>query len=326
VLAQLREDSAFRSNVGLVNGWKRPARVAIDLYDGDGSLIATANRVIPPESNIQLGRPFDSIGGRSNVGSGYAVIRVLAGEQVFAYASVVDNTTNDPTTIPMKRGAGVTRNWVAAAAHADGAHASLWRTDVTILNLSGDTATAELRFRGAGNSTMTVVLSDGEQRLIEDVVAELGESGSGSLEIVSDRPTLVGSRTYNVSDAGTFGQYLDGRPSDELAGTGHTVWLPQLRQSSEFRSNIGLGNTTAAPATVRVRFFDGEGTRLAQTVRVLPAHGWLQLQEPFDRIAGRTDLDEAYATVTVEAGEGIIAYASVIDNHTNDPTTVPMVF
>lgn len=326
VLAQLREDPVFRSNIGLANGWRRPARVAIDLHDGDGSLVATVNRNIPPQTTIQLGRPFDSIGGRTDVSSGYAVIRVLAGQQIFAYASVIDNTTNDPTTIPVNHGTGAKRSWVAAAAHADGAHASQWRTDLTLLNRSGDAATTELRFRGAGNSTMTVVLSDGEQWLIEDVVAELGESGSGSLEIVSDRPIVVGSRTYNVGVAGTFGQYLDGRPSDALAGVGDTTWLPQLRQNADFRSNIGLCNTAATPATVRVRFFDGEGVRLAQTVRVLPAHGRLQLQEPFDRIAGRTDLDEAYATVTVEAGEGIIAYASVIDNHTNDPTTVQMVF
>ena len=44
------------------------------------------------------------------------------------------------------------------------------------------------------------------------------------------------------------------------------------------------------------------------------------------QIAGRHDLDAAYASVTVEAGEGVIAYASVIDNATNDPTTVPMAF
>ncbi len=326
VLAQLREDPAFRSNIGLVNGWKRPARVAIDLHNADGTLVVSATRTIQPETTIQLGRPFDRIGGRSDVESGYAVIRLISGQQVFAYASVIDNQTNDPTTIPMKLGSGVAQSWVAAAAHADGAHASQWRTDLTLLNLSGGAATAELRFRGPGSSTMMIVLADGEQRLVEDVVAELGASGSGSLEVVSDRMIIVGSRTYNVGDAGTFGQYLDGRPNDALAGAGDTVWLPQLRQNTDFRSNIGLCNTTTTQATVRVRLFDGEGAQLAEAVRVLPAHGRLQLQEPFDRLADRTDLDEAYATMTVESGDGVIAYASVIDNHTNDPTTVPMVF
>jgi hypothetical protein len=44
------------------------------------------------------------------------------------------------------------------------------------------------------------------------------------------------------------------------------------------------------------------------------------------RIAGRDDIDGGYATVTVESGGGIIVYASVVDNTTNDPTTVPMKF
>jgi hypothetical protein len=215
---------------------------------------------------------------------------------------------------------------VAAAAHADGAHGSSWRTDLSLLNLSGGTATTELRFRGTDSSAMEVVLEDGEQRLIEDVVAAIGASGSGSLEIVSDRPIITGSRTYNLGDDGTFGQYLEGRSIDRMAESGDTVWLPQLRQNADFRSNIGLTNTTAAPTTVKVRFFDGAGVRLAQAVRVIEAHGQTQFQEPFDRIAGRGDLDEAYATVTVESGDGVIAYASVIDNHTNDPTTMPMVF
>ncbi len=38
------------------------------------------------------------------------------------------------------------------------------------------------------------------------------------------------------------------------------------------------------------------------------------------------DIDGGYATVTVSTGGGIIAYGSVIDNATNDPTTIPMMF
>jgi hypothetical protein len=38
--------------------------------------------------------------------SGYAKLTVTSGAAVVAYASVIDNGTNDPTTIPMKRGLG----------------------------------------------------------------------------------------------------------------------------------------------------------------------------------------------------------------------------
>jgi CubicO group peptidase (beta-lactamase class C family) len=326
VLMQLREDPAFRSNIGLMNGWKRTAEIEIGLFDGDGSPVTTISRSVPPETTIQLGRPFFELGGRSDIVSGYAILRVVEGQHIFAYASVIDNQTNDPTTIPMKTDIGSRRCWVAAAAHADGAHDSLWRTDTTLLNLSGAPATAELRFRGNESATAMVVLADGEQRLIEDVVATLGTTGSGSLEVFVDQPIMVGSRTYNVSDAGTFGQFLDGLPTPRLAHDGDTVWLPQLRQDPAFRTNIGLVNTGPVEAVVRVRLYDGDGQQLAAPQRTLAPHTRLQLNEPFETIAGRTDLDEAYATITVRSGDGINAYASVVDNATNDPTTVSMVF
>jgi CubicO group peptidase (beta-lactamase class C family) len=326
VLMQLREDPAFRSNIGLMNGWKRAAEIEIDLFDGDGSPVTTVSRTVPPETTVQLGRPFFELGGRSDILSGYAVVRVLEGQHILAYASVVDNATNDPTTIPMKTDVGSPRSWVAAAAHADGAHDSLWRTDTTLLNLSGTAATAELRFRGDETANAMVVVADGEQRLVEDVVATLGASGSGSLEVVVDQPVMVGSRTYNLSDTGTFGQFLDGLPVARLATDGDTVWLPQLRQDDLFRTNIGVVNGGEIEAVVRIRLYDDEGTRLAAPTRTLAPYARLQLNEPFRTIAGRTDLEAAYATVTVESGEGITAYASVIDNATNDPTTVPMVY
>ncbi len=43
---------------------------------------------------------------------------------------------------------------------------------------------------------------------------------------------------------------------------------------------------------------------------------------PFDQLAGRNDLFSGNARVNVEAGAGVIAYPSVIDNVTNDPTTI----
>ena len=41
--------------------------------------------------------------GRNNLASGWARITVTSGAGVLVYASVVDNRTNDATTIPMKR-------------------------------------------------------------------------------------------------------------------------------------------------------------------------------------------------------------------------------
>lgn len=73
-----------------------------------------------------------------------------------------------------------------------------------------------------------------------------------------------------------------------------------------------------------IRLFEASGAELAEKQRRIHPGERLQLQEPFERLAGRDDLDTAYATVSVRSGGGVIAYASVIDNDTNDPSTVPM--
>ena len=43
VLMQLREDNTTRSNIGIHNQWRRSARLQIELYDGDGSMVIRRN-------------------------------------------------------------------------------------------------------------------------------------------------------------------------------------------------------------------------------------------------------------------------------------------
>ena len=328
VLMQLVENDGFRSNIGLHNGWKRPARVAITLLDGSSLPVASFTRTVPPESTVQVNRPFWLRGGRADIDSGYAVVSVLFGQHVVAYSSVVDNQTDDPTTIAMKEGPGHIDQWLGAAANTDGAHGSAWRTDLCLLNRSGGVATAEVRYRSddGDSATETVVLPTGEQRTLPDLVGELGQSGGGSVEVFSDRLVFASSRTYNVSDAGTYGQFIDAVPVGSSATVGQTVWLPQLEQNGSFRTNVVILNSGNLSARVLIRLFDGDGDELAARRRTLAPMERIQLQEPFSRIAGRNDIDRGYASVTVETGGGIVAFASVVDNATNDPTTVPMRF
>lgn len=326
VLMHLREDATSRTNIGLHNQWRRWAKVEVALYDGTGSPVTKARRLIPAQSTVQLNRPFAVLGGRDDVDSGYAVVTVLSGQDVYAHASVIDNLTGDPTAIPMKTGEGSTLQWIAAAVHGEGASASRWRTDLGVLNRSGGPATAEIAFHAASGAVGTnlVTLGDGEQLIIEDVVAALGLEGSGTIAVAAERPLMISSRTYNSSEHGTFGLFLDGISPSGTASAGETVWLSQLQQNDLFRTNIGLVNTGSTAARARITLVDGSGADLESRWRTLGPGAWLQLQEPFARIAGRTDIDAGYARIEVAAGEGVIGYASVIDNATNDGTAVAM--
>ena len=82
-------------------------------------LAIRTTRTVEPRQIKQINRPFETVAGRSDIAVGYATVEVLDGEEVVVYASVVDNGTNDPTTIPMKRGTGELRTTVAAAARGD---------------------------------------------------------------------------------------------------------------------------------------------------------------------------------------------------------------
>lgn len=326
VLLHLREDAQARSNIGILNQWRRSAEVEIVLHDDRGSTVAVFNRTVPAQGLMQINRPFLTEGGRDDLPSGYAVVSVLSGQDVFTYGSVVDNDSGDPTAIPMKTDHGSIHQWVAAAASAEGAHGSRWRTDICLLNRSGGRATADLAFHGddGASGVLTVALASGEQVALRDVVSMVGFEGVGSIEVSSDRPVLAASRTYNSSDDGSFGQFLDGEVSERAAGAGDTVWLPQLQEDARFRTNIGLINTGSREAWILIRLCNDQGDELATRRKRLEPRTRLQLQEPFSRLAGRGDLEAGYATITVETGSGVIAYASVIDNATNDPTTVSM--
>jgi len=326
VLMQLREDDTARTNIGILNQWRGFARVEVELYDDDGSLVHADTWIIPPLHTVQFNRPFRTWGGRVDIESGYAVITVRSGQDIYVYGSVIDNATDDPTAIPMKGGIGATRQWIAAAAHSSGIGGSVWRTDLSLLNLSGDEATGKITFHrdNGENASFAIDVFDGQQIVVGDVVAQLGMTGSGAIKINADRPLLASSRTYNSAANGTFGLFLDGVPAQALADEGDDLWLPQLRQNPAFRTNIGFFNSGDIDARVRIFLYDASGAELLFRWRTLEPGGWIQLQEPFSRLAGRTDIDAGYANVEVVSGHGVIAFASVIDNATNDGTAISM--
>ena len=141
---------------------------------------------------------------------------------------------------------------------------------------------------------------------------------------------IVTSRTYNqiAGDAtctlgGTFGQYYAAhRVADGLA-EGESVWLAHLAESDRFRSNIALTNMSAVDATVQVELFDGAGGLLQTfSVTVGPARFRQETRVFFNRV-GQSNVQRGSTLVTVSSGSGIIASASVVDNTTSNPTTIP---
>ena len=222
--------------------------------------------------------------------------------------------------------------WLPVVAHNPGLKGSQWRSDLGLLNTGTAAANVQLEFFGSGGVVSnTTSVSAGTQAILTDVVGQLGASGQGGLRVTSDVPLKVTSRTYNLvaSDAscypnGTQGQDYPAIDAGEGLAEGQSAHISGLTENASYRTNIGLVNAGSTTATVLVELFEGDGAKLAEYTVPLAAGEWKQETQPFRNRAGQTAMDRGYAKVTVQSGSGVFAFASVVDNITNDPTTVTM--
>ncbi len=94
-LPQISDDSTFRTNVGVASWTSDWVTVRVDLQDAAGNIIATHDHIIPPDGHVQW-RLEDGVTG------GTLAAYVVAGPSdamVYPYATVVDWTTGDATTV-----------------------------------------------------------------------------------------------------------------------------------------------------------------------------------------------------------------------------------
>jgi hypothetical protein len=218
---------------------------------------------------------------------------------------------------------------VAGIASAPGSGGAYWRSYLSVCNRSSQAANLTLVYRhGAGSETVTFQLPGFEMVGYDDVAVTLFEvagSSYGALEVQSNRPLAVQARTYNDMPDGTYGQYLPGVADPEYVVYGTQGLLGQLRGASGFRTNVGFVNPGESECGVGLRLYSTDGGTFGNAVTVtVPAGGWTQINDVF-HAAGVSGEDLARATVSVTtAGGKVWAYASVVDNQSGDPTTVPV--
>ncbi len=232
-------------------------------------------------------------------------------------------------------GGGTTVVWIPVVSRADGANNSTWRSDISIFNPTSVTATVAITiYTTSGPIIRVITIRPFGQWVRTDVVGWLvpGASLSGAMQIIATQAVAVTTRTYNQFAAGvicfplgTLGQALGPLPATAAIQTGQFGWIPNLTQTVGFRSNIGFTNTSTVVAVVRLDLYNAAGTKIGSLTRTLQPGQWWQSNEPFRIVAGNNNIVGGSAKVTVTSGKGVIVYGSVVDNITNDPTTVTMV-
>ena len=237
---------------------------------------------------------------------------------------------------------------VPAVAHGPGANNSLFQSDIRLANVSSQPMKYLLNFTPTatdgtqtGNTT-TIQVDPGATTALDDLLASFfgtasDGSSTGMLEIrpltttsssslfssvpSSSLATIASSRTYNVTSAGTFGQFIPAIPFSQFVGQGSVLSLQQIAQSASFRTNFGLLEASGQPATVVIHVFDNLGNHLADIPESLLPSEHLALNGLL--AANNIALDSGRVEVEVTSSTGkVSAYASVLDNRTNDPLLV----
>jgi len=218
----------------------------------------------------------------------------------------------------------------AGVAHSPGDNDTQWRSKYTILNTGPRAIEATATFFSNNEATAVDGIVLPRQMLsFDDVVPELFEitdDTTGSIRLDADGPLVVTTRTYNVDDTGTYGQFLPGVKSGPVLTMGHTGVISQLANNDAFRTNIGYINLSDVSCRVETTLYDAAGDQIGDVgSRRLEPSQWKQDNNIFDAVGAGTQ-DNAYAQLEVlTEGCSLWAYASVVDNHTGDPTTVPVV-
>ena len=258
------------------------------------------------------------------------------GTYKWVFSAIADNGRCDRQgniSISGGGGGGTTTTWIPVGSRATGANNSTWRTNVGIFNPGTVTVTVIIRiWVTTGIISRTITIPGGGMRIINDVIGWIdpGTFGSGSISIVSNGTLIITSRTYNqfavgaiCFPVGTMGQALGGVLTNGGLSAGQTGWIPNLIENNFFRSNIGYTNTGTTTASLTVRLYNGDGVFLGSyNVNLAPGQ-WKQASQPFRDMPGYVWLDAGSAKITVNSGSGVVVYGSVIDNITNDPTTIP---
>lgn len=331
VVGQLRKIAGARTNVGAVNLGSSPATVKIRLFGSTGAQAGNVTTLVLPAYRwLQQDDIFTSAAAGTQA-IAYATVSVeTAGARVWAYGSVIDTATGDPTTLPFT--GTLTPAFIPSVAHLPGSGGTQWRTDVAAVNRGASALTLTLDFTNydaTSSKTRTVPLGAGATVELVDLLTSLfgygaAESQKGTLLVSAPSAVHLTSRTYNQTTKGTYGQYYPALGAAQAIPAGAVAVIPQLRKNAAYRTNIGVQNLGAASVLVDVKLIGANGVQRGKTKTFnVPAGRWLQQDDIFVS-SNAGSAETAYATVEIMTAGGLVwAYASVIDVRTGDPTTIP---
>ena len=328
VLADLRENNDFRTNLGLVNPTSAQITVVGTFFDSDGASLGARNFTVPAFGYVQ----FNHVLTPQVTGAATGVWMTLtsADGPFFPFSSVVDNYSGDPVYKPGRVPSSVAEDLLLSGlAKLQGEAGTNWLSDVTILNpgSTDQSVNCALWERDADNSSAalrTIEVKAGDLVNLNDVMANLfgHQEGAAALVLPDVNGLIADCRTYNQVATGSFGQYIPSMTLGQAVFSDRIGHLVMIAETAQARTNLGLVNIQNTPADIELRLFDASGAQIGQTKTInLPASGVKQINRIVRQFTGQ---NIAAASLELRIAPStplgwVHAYASVVDQITGDP-------
>lgn len=232
-------------------------------------------------------------------------------------------------------GSAPSTSWILpSSVHAPGIGGAFYTTTLTVANTGTTSAAVTLKFLGhdqdgTNGPTATQTLLPGASVTYPDVLAELfgAPSGAYGAILITAQTTSLNvvaeNSTPNPGGAGTFGQSVPALAAADLVTNSSGRTIVAVTDDANFRTNLVLANATSTPVTVSLALLDAGGATLGTSSASLLPFEMTQIGAVGRTIAGGSNVTNATLVLTTAtSGGSFAAYASVIDNGTNDPRTL----
>jgi len=232
--------------------------------------------------------------------------------------------------------------WIVPAAFAKDVYLSIggsvgsFATDARIFNPS---QTKDIQIQAyylpvgnvdnSGVQPVTITVPKRSQVDYNDVVASLFHgTGLGAIRLTSSDDFVATQRIYANVNGDTLGQFVGGVDATEALKNGVVIQLKNNGaggQHGTFRTNVGAVNPNGTAANVTWRVYDKTNAVIGSPHQMtMPPYGVVgptAMTAFGDNIPGTADLSDAW--IGFVSDQPIVAYGSVVDNGSTDPTYIP---
>lgn len=213
---------------------------------------------------------------------------------------------------------------------------STWRTDVQVYNSDPNVSQSNplvlnVTFKGV-TKQIEVASSTFISEDFMKYFTEGNDSGPMTVSVMTNYQPQIWTRTYNQGANGTYGQFIpavllsgDGQAATALPTVETFQYLSGLRSSSAYRTNLGLVNPMDRTLNVTVTAYDSTYSPVGSTQQQVKPFDYAQFT--IDNVITNVPRDKPYTIkITVPANAWLIAYASMIDQVSSDPTYISAVY